>query len=81
MAKFTGNLPILALRRKYKKIETRRKKMKRTDYETLAMEEIIVDVENGFLEASVVIEEPKSSVESTGHEIGATFDNGGIVWD
>lgn len=55
--------------------------MKRTDYETLAMEEIIVDVENGFLEASVVIEEPKSSVESTGHEIGATFDDGGIVWD
>lgn len=26
--------------------------MKRTDYETLAMEEIIVEMENGFLSAS-----------------------------
>ena len=29
--------------------------MKRTDYETLAMEEIIVEMENGFLGGSFVV--------------------------
>lgn len=43
--------------------------MKRTDYETLAMEEIIVDVEGGFLSASVVATDPESSVKTTGHEL------------
>ena len=43
--------------------------MKRTDYETLAMEEIIVDVEGGFLSASVVATDPESNVKTTGHEL------------
>lgn len=42
--------------------------MKRTDYETLAMEEIIVDVEGGFLSASVVSTN-KNQVETIGHEL------------
>ena len=49
--------------------------MKRMDYETLAMEEIIVDVQDGFLEASVYT---KSEVKTTGHELnevdGTLFD-------
>ena len=32
--------------------------MKRTDYETLAMEEIIVEMENGFLEVSANVQNP-----------------------
>lgn len=32
--------------------------MKRTDYETLAMEEIIVEMENGFLEGSADVRNP-----------------------
>ena len=32
--------------------------MKRTDYETLAMEEIIVEMENGFLEGSANVQNP-----------------------
>ena len=42
--------------------------MKRTDYETLAMEEIIVDVEGGFLSA-LVITTGENKVETTGHEL------------
>ena len=33
--------------------------MKRTDYETLAMEEIIVEMENGFLGGSAEVRNPK----------------------
>jgi hypothetical protein len=32
--------------------------MKRTDYETLAMEEIIVEMENGFLGGSADVQNP-----------------------
>ena len=32
--------------------------MKRTDYETLAMEEIIVEMENGFLVGSAEVRNP-----------------------
>ena len=34
--------------------------MKRTDYETLAMEEIIVEMENGFLAGSADVQNPDS---------------------
>lgn len=34
--------------------------MKRTDYETLAMEEIIVEMENGFLGGSADVQNPKN---------------------
>ena len=52
--------------------------MKRTDYETLAMEEIIVDVEGGFLSASVVNTQ-KNKVETTGHELN-DIDLGNESW-
>ena len=55
--------------------------MKRTDYETLAMEEIIVDVEGGFLSASVVNTE-KNKVETTGHELNdITLGNTDDTWN
>jgi len=53
--------------------------MKRTDYETLAMEEIIVDVEGGFLSASVVNTQ-KNKVETTGHELN-DIDLGNESWN
>ena len=53
--------------------------MKRTDYETLAMEEIIVDVEGGFLSASVVNTE-QNKVETTGHELN-DIDLGNESWN
>lgn len=43
--------------------------MKRLDYETLAMEEVAVEMECGFLAASVVNDNPKSKVSITGHEV------------
>ena len=43
--------------------------MKRLDYETLAMEEVAVEMEYGFLSASVVNEEKRSDVSITGHEM------------
>lgn len=36
--------------------------MKRLDYETLAMEEIVVEMENGFLGASVDVNETGNAV-------------------
>ena len=54
--------------------------MKRTDYETLAMEEIIVDVEGGFLSASVVSTDPESNVKTTGHELN-DIDLGNEGWN
>ena len=54
--------------------------MKRTDYETLAMEEIIVDVEGGFLSASVINDTNKGSVETTGHELN-DIDLGKESWN
>lgn len=39
--------------------------MKRMDYETLAMEEIVVEMENGFLVASVNVENTgENSIEN-----------------
>ena len=35
--------------------------MKRTDYETLAMEEIIVEMENGFLVGSADVQNPNDT--------------------
>lgn len=43
--------------------------MKRTDYETLAMEEIIVDVEGGFLSASVAEHTKPKGIKTIGHEL------------
>ena len=55
--------------------------MKRTDYETLAMEEIIVDVEGGFLSASVVSTN-KNRVETTGHELNKiNLEDDGFEWN
>ena len=49
--------------------------MKRLDYETLAMEEVAVEMECGFLAASMY---EKTGSETTGHELndiaGSTFD-------
>lgn len=49
--------------------------MKRLDYETLAMEEVAVEMEYGFLTASMY---EKTGTETTGHELndiaGSTFD-------
>lgn len=42
--------------------------MKRLDYETLAMEEVAVEMECGFLSASVVSTD-SNRVETTGHEL------------
>ena len=53
--------------------------MKRTDYETLAMEEIIVDVEGGFLSASVITT-GENKVETTGHEFN-DIDLGSESWN
>ena len=49
--------------------------MKRTDYETLAMEEIIVEMENGFLSASADVENPneKDYGRINAHEVNTGF--------
>lgn len=55
--------------------------MKRMDYETLSMEEIVVEMEDGFLEASVVNTTVKqSNVETTGHELNE-IDLDGKDWN
>lgn len=55
--------------------------MKRMDYETLLMEEIVVEMEDGFLEASVVNTTVKqSNVETTGHELNE-IDLDGKDWN
>ena len=52
--------------------------MKRLDYEAPMMEEIVVEMEQGFLGGSVV-QGTSSKVETTGHELnvidGSTFDD------
>lgn len=66
--------------------------MKRTDYETLAMEEIIVEMENGFLGGSADVKNPNSDQgRINAHEVNTGFttdfigDNdpgeGTNVWD
>jgi hypothetical protein len=54
--------------------------MKRTDYETLAMEEIIVDVEGGFLSASVAEHTKSGTVKTAGHELNE-IDVTGESWN
>ena len=55
--------------------------MKRMDYETLSMEEIVVEMEDGFLESSVVNTTVKqSNVETTGHELNE-IDLDGKDWN
>ena len=60
--------------------------MKRTDYETLAMEEIIVEMENGFLGGSADVQNPDD--EDYGrikaHEVNTDFTGGDFSktgWD
>ena len=58
--------------------------MKRTDYETLAMEEIIVEMENGFLGGSADVQNHKEGIGITEHKVntdftGGNFSDGG--WD
>ena len=60
--------------------------MKRTDYETLAMEEIIVEMENGFLSASADVQNPneKDYGRINAHEVNTDFKDGdfsGTGWD
>jgi hypothetical protein len=48
--------------------------MKRTDYETLAMEEIIVEMENGFLGGSVDMQDENSKQGIiNAHEVNTGF--------
>ena len=47
--------------------------MKRTDYETLAMEEIIVEMENGFLEGSADVQNHKEGIGITEHKVNTDF--------
>lgn len=54
--------------------------MKRLDYETLAMEEVAVEMEYGFLSASVVNNDDKSTVSITGHEVN-NVDLGNETWN
>ena len=59
--------------------------MKRTDYETLAMEEIIVEMENGFLGGSADVQNHKGSIGITEHKVNTDFTNAadfsGTDWD
>ena len=47
--------------------------MKRTDYETLAMEEIIVEMENGFLVGSADVQNHKEGIGITEHKVNTDF--------
>ena len=56
--------------------------MKRTDYETLAMEEIIVEMENGFLGGSVNINPTDEKIgEIKAHEVNTDFSTDFSEWD
>jgi hypothetical protein len=63
--------------------------MKRTDYETLAMEEIIVEMENGFLSASANVQNPDPTINNNGginaHNVNTGFTDeanfGSGSWD
>lgn len=49
--------------------------MKRLDYEALAMEEIVVEMENGFLAGSADVENPdKEYGRIENHDINMDFD-------
>ena len=47
--------------------------MKRTDYETLAMEEIIVEMENGFLAGSANVQNPEEDYAIKNQTINTDF--------
>ena len=47
--------------------------MKRTDYETLAMEEIIVEMENGFLVGSADVQNPEEDYAIKNQTINTDF--------
>ena len=47
--------------------------MKRTDYETLAMEEIIVEMENGFLGGSADVQNPEEDYAIKNQTINTDF--------
>ena len=58
--------------------------MKRTDYETLAMEEIIVEMENGFLVGSADVQNPNNDQgRINAHEVNTGFsgDFSTTEWD
>ena len=59
--------------------------MKRTDYETLAMEEIIVEMENGFLGGSADVQNPNNDQgRINAHEVNTGFTGGDFSekgWD
>jgi hypothetical protein len=58
--------------------------MKRTDYETLAMEEIIVEMENGFLAGSANVQNPNNDQgRINAHEVNTGFsgDFSKTEWD
>ena len=59
--------------------------MKRTDYETLAMEEIIVEMEDGFLSASADVQNPNEDYgRINAHEVNTEFTGGDFSknsWD
>ena len=52
--------------------------MKRSDYETLAMEEIIVEMENGFLGGSAEVRNPNFENEGgiKAHDVNTEFTDG-----
>lgn len=56
--------------------------MKRLDYETLAMEEIVVEMENGFLGASVDVNET-GNAKINEQQVNTSFDGnfGDDSWD
>ena len=55
------------------------------DYETLAMEEIIVEMENGFLGGSADVQNPNNDQgRINAHEVNTDFKDGdfsGTGWD
>jgi len=59
--------------------------MKRTVYEAPVTELFRVELEGGFMSASVVNDESKSGVETTGHEINSVdlndFASGDNAWN
>lgn len=55
--------------------------MKRTDYETLAMEEIVVEMEDGFLAASGDNIKSGSKLQTDGHDEGETITIGSDGWE
>ena len=55
--------------------------MKRTVYEAPVTELFRVELEGAFMSASVVNDEPKSGVETTGHELNDITLGAGDSWN